>query len=328
MLSKTFPVLLLTLWIPGVASADVDVAYPKSSPVRSGSAAPAVIAATVPDCASASLVTVTAGIDTVINGDTTGQPALVDVYGCEPWDERGPEEVFELQVVDDVLLSVSLDSPSADLDVFLLSDCDGDSCVAAHISEFMADLTARPEPYYLIVDGYRGDAGAFNLTLNAQPGLLSTAACDSAESVLCGDLGFNGNILDAPNLVTMADCGSYLAFGGEDWYELELPDGAEVDIDVTGFSFDAVLWLFDACGPEAECLGYADGGVSAEDETLFFANESGADMTVLLGVDATAAVTTENGDSAFDGAFNLSISCSVPAAAEETTFGDLKSLFR
>ena len=319
----------LLLFSVTASAGEVPVSYPKADIQRDVAASvPYRGVAASPDCAAATPLTITADYDSTLNDDTTGRPSLVDSYGCETWDESGPEAVFALQVDEDVLPSVMLDSPLADLDVFLLSECDSDSCLAAHISQFMVELPARAAPYYLIVDGFQGAAGAFNLTLTAMPGLLDAQACDDAAAVACEVVSLSGNIFEQPNLVTMADCGSYLAFGGEDWFELTLSDGAELDIEVVEQTFDAVLWLFDDCGSDPVCLDYADRGLSGESEELFLVNESGAEITVLLGVDASRAFSAENGDIEFDGAFNLSISCSVPVAVEEKSFGDLKSLFR
>lgn len=323
--------IILLFGLVGAAWAQqtpVAAAYPKHGLPDRTADAPAASRGDVPDCSGATPVTVTTALDITLHGDTTGLPSLVAAYACEPWDESGPEAVFELQVDQDVLLSVFLDSPLADLDIFLLSDCDSDSCLAAHISQFLAELPARPEPYYLVVDGYRGAAGTFNLTLTAQPGLLDQMACDLATDVACDDVVMGGNVFDQPNLVTMADCGSYLAFGGEDWFRLTLPDRAELDVQVGSVNFDAVLWLFDDCGPDPVCLGYADGGVASEPESISYINESGGELSLLLGVDSIWDISTASGDSEPDGAFSLTVSCSVPVSSEQSTFGDLKSLFR
>ena len=315
-----------------VAAADFSprlVAYPKDSQDVSGRTATAASRGESPDCAGAVSLAVSASLDTVLSGDTTGGTSQVGAYACPHWDESGPYAVLALQVEQDVLLSAAIAGPGGDdLDLFLLSDCDSDSCVAAHSAAFTVELNARAEPWFLVVDGYDGAEGPFELALSAAPALLSQDACDGALDVACDTTSFQGTVFDAPNLVTLADCGSYSAFGGEDWFALTLPDSAEVSVTAGNCTFDVAVWVFEGCGPDPVCIGYADSGLSGISELWEWVNDTGGETTVYLGVDSISPIGTDTGDDPLEGLFDLEVSCTVPVAAERVSAGGLKSLFR
>ena len=110
--------------------------------------------------------------------DTRGQPSNVATYACRSdWDESGPEAVFQFHFLEAQPVTISLASllPAVDLDVFLLASADPVSCVAA--GDNGVALTALPagQDYVLVVDGYEGSAGPFNLTIQCPLGPQATA---------------------------------------------------------------------------------------------------------------------------------------------------------
>lgn len=277
-----------------------------------------------PDCASAPAHTLAPGESLTLGGDTTGGTSLVDGYAGFDWDESGPEAVFEITTSATTLLQVLLDAPAADLDVFLLSACDSDACVAGHNAEFLAEIPSGV--WYVVVDGYRGAEGAFQLEVVAHHGGLPAAACAGAETLDPATEQTPGNILDRPNLITTAECSSYLAWGGEVWYRITLPPSTRVSLTLGDQPFDAVLWAFEACGDEPTCLAYADAGTSGDPEELEFENLSAAPWEIFLGVDALAPVDSDDGGTVFDGGFVLSTSLTV--GSESSTWSALKRRYR
>ncbi len=284
-----------------------------------------------PDCDAAVPVTVALGDSLILAGDTTGGPTAVDAYGCVGWEETGPETVYAVTADEDLLLHVRLTS-AVDLDLFLLSACSADSCVAYNSGEFMVPLAARPEPWYLVVDGYRGAAGAYTLELAAYaPASPPAAVCDTTTVQTCGEqpVSFIGNLLDRPNLVVWAPCATYLAWGGEQWFAVSLPDSAELTVDLTGQPFDGSLWLFDDCGAGAACVAHADAWLAGEPESLVWRNLTGHRQTVYVAVDAWQPILGSEGDTELDGTFRVEISCTGGSvAAARTGWGALKARFR
>ena len=63
-------------------------------------------------------------------GRTSHGLSNVDGYGCVGWDESGPEMVYRLSVAAVDEIRVTLSDLAGDLDAFLLSSCDEDSCLA------------------------------------------------------------------------------------------------------------------------------------------------------------------------------------------------------
>ncbi|HPF34747.1 MAG TPA: hypothetical protein P5571_07780 [Candidatus Krumholzibacteria bacterium] len=313
-------VLAAAAWL-GTAQAAPSPKYPKT-PLPDRPAASASPLATAPDCDAATAVAIAPGDSLTFTGDTTGGASLVDRYGCNTWNESGPEAVYELTVTTTIRLHATL-AAEAELDLMLLSDCEGDSCEAAHIAEFDAELA--PGTWYVVVDGYAGAQGAFTLTLQARAGGLPQAACDGAEVVTAFDT-LTGNLLDRPNLVNAFDCASFIENGGEAWYLLTVPPRSELTVTVTNQAFDAALWLFDGCGETPQCVDFTDAELSGTEESLLIVNDLGTPWELVLGVDSFHPILSSQGGDEFDGAFDLTFGLAVPA--ERATAGGLKRLFR
>jgi len=134
-----------------------------------------------------------------------GPPAYVSAYNCSPWNESGPEVIHQITTTKTGILRASLSNLEADLDVFILSSCEADACLAYGntVAEF-AD--APPDTYYIVVDGYNGAQGGYTLTVDNI----------SCENVIC----YDGNdctqdICDPqtgtciyPNMPAGASCGN------------------------------------------------------------------------------------------------------------------------
>ncbi|MBD3366885.1 MAG: hypothetical protein GF405_01770 [Candidatus Eisenbacteria bacterium] len=116
------------------------------------------------DCSGSQRVTCLS--DSLV-GDTTGKPSNVDEYGCISWNESGPEIVYQLKVpFPNTYIVFTLDEPPGlDLDLFLLGSCDENDCLAFASSSFGYTFS-EPGTYYLVVDGYEGDAGEFALWID------------------------------------------------------------------------------------------------------------------------------------------------------------------
>lgn len=99
---------------------------------------------------------------TVYNSTTVGGATAFSSYSCAVWNESGPEKVHTVQTTVAGDLTASLSGLSSDLDVFILSSCDPNTCLAS------GDVTATatnvaPGTYYIIVDGRNGASGSYSL---------------------------------------------------------------------------------------------------------------------------------------------------------------------
>lgn len=112
------------------------------------------------DCNNA--IVLTPGVP--YNGSTAEGPSNVDAYSCVAWNESGPEVVHRIATNTDGDITATLSNVSVDLDVFILSDCDPESCVAyGGVSAHYSDAPAGT--YYIVVDGFLGVSGSYTLTV-------------------------------------------------------------------------------------------------------------------------------------------------------------------
>jgi hypothetical protein len=271
--------------------------------------------------------------------DTTAGEGVVDAYGCEPaWDESGPEHVYVLTASEDLVADAWLLDNDPDLDLVVLSDCESDSCLAQANSEVSIVLGAG-ETVYLVVDGFDGAAGAYDLRLQTRAEGVPDSICapGGAEPVAI-DQAFTetltGDLFGTPNLVSIDDCSPLAIQGGELWYALAF---APADTDTVGVGWgeyleivieatanapalDLALWLYDGCGPDAVCLAFADATNAGGVETLEWSNPEASSETVYLAVDSLRPVDQELG-----GGFELEFGATVPVRVR--SLGELRELF-
>jgi hypothetical protein len=98
----------------------------------------------------------------VIRGDTSQGENRVRQYACRPaWDESGPEWVYRLELGRSQPVTATLLNAAGDLDLFLLPSIYPETCLTAGDTYLTHNVS--PGIYFLVVDGYRGAAGAFDL---------------------------------------------------------------------------------------------------------------------------------------------------------------------
>jgi hypothetical protein len=98
-------------------------------------------------------------------GDTTGGSNNVSVYGCVPWwPMTGPERVFSLTLDTSSDVDALLSGLSSDLDLFLLTGASPASCIA-YGDNAISVRGLGAGVYYLVVDGFDGAAGPFQLNV-------------------------------------------------------------------------------------------------------------------------------------------------------------------
>lgn len=242
--------------------------------------------------------------------DTTSGESLVQAYACRPgWNESGPEHIYVLHAAEDLVLDALLADNVIDHDLILLAACHTDSCLVQANTELSAVLRAG-RTYYLVVDGYQGAAGPYQLTLETRYLGLAPQICEPGGAIAvdlatAGSTELVGNLFDAPNLVSIDDCSPVTMPGGEVWYALTLAAaetapgeggwGSHVRVTITASTgvqgLDLALWLYDGCGPDAVCLDFVDRGVAGQSETLAWQNLELQPTTVYLAVDCRRAPT-------------------------------------
>lgn len=271
-------------------------------------------------------------VDTLF-GDTTGGTSQIPSYPCAPWNEPGPEHIYQLELAEDLELTAMFVDPAdtVDLDLFLLDACDTDACLIGVNTEFTALLEAGT--YYLIIDGAGAgpaeDFGPYTVALEMRYPGVPPEVCDPTYHtvVTCAASAqiFDDNLLGKPDWVRSYDCAGTLQAGGESWFEVTVPDSNTLYVQVTTdtLSLDPSLWLFESCGADAACLDFVNAETGGQPESLEWLNETGAEATVYLGVDCFRAPEVEEG-----GNIAVEIRCDLLVDTEKTSLGSFKSLFR
>ena len=271
-------------------------------------------------------------VDTLF-GDTTGGTSQIPSYPCAPWNEPGPEHIYQLELTADLELTASFVAPadSVDLDLFLLDACDTDACLIGVNTEFTALLEAGT--YYLIIDGAGAgpaeDFGPYTVALEMRypgvpPQVCTIAGLDPVECATNVQT-LERNLYGKPDLVRDYDCAGTLQAGGESWFGVTVPADNTLYVQVTTdtLSLDPSLWLFDSCGPDVPCLDFVNDETGGQPESLEWLNETGADATLYLGVDCFRAPEVAAG-----GNISVEIRCELLVDTEKTSLGSFKSLFR
>ncbi len=119
------------------------------------------------------------------SGDTSGVPSITNSYGCLGSDETGGEQVYALSPATPVSVRVTLRSSGADLDLVVLDGgCDSNTCLARSATTLEESLAFDAGPggvSYLIVEGYHGAAGAYDLEIACEPRCVP-----DCSGVVCG----------------------------------------------------------------------------------------------------------------------------------------------
>ena len=120
-------------------------------------------------------------------GEATGTVNACSTYSCVAWNESGNEVVYEFSLpAGDWIVSVALANMTADFDVFFLDGCEEANCLYYGDSGFNTDCLTGPATYYIVVDGYNGAAGTYDLSVSCADcggGPPANDECATAELV-------------------------------------------------------------------------------------------------------------------------------------------------
>ena len=109
----------------------------------------------------------------LVSGDTSDSINTADTYRCTTWPETGPEHVYIIHPDVTCDIDAELRMYTADLDLFILTDCDESTCVAFG-NVAVTHLSAAPGTYYIVVDGYERAAGSYTLYIRSCCSVTST----------------------------------------------------------------------------------------------------------------------------------------------------------
>ncbi len=283
------------------------------------------------DCTPLQTLHLSPGFLDTLRNDTTGGESLIPGYSCAAWPEEGPEHIYRLELSETMEIFAGLrDLDSVDLDLFLLNACDTDSCLVGANLEF--SIILEPGTYHLIVDGAGTSnpaEGPYSLVIETRYFGLPPEICTDGGSIplecQASTLSLVDSTFGQPNLMQTYECSPIVERGGEIWYEITLHSYHEFTAQTTYLppNLDAALWLFDSCGPEAQCLAFADDGVGGVAESLSWTNNNHEPLVIYLGFDSYRMVDTEEG-----GAFEMDLICQSMVATSPSSWESLRARYR
>ena len=169
-------------------------------------------------------------------------------------------------------ITVSVTGLSADLDLFVLADsegeCDPEDCVESSRNAGSADDTVtfsvtEGQTYYFVIDGYAGATSEFDVAVECD----FPVRCEPARDIECGgsDAWANNRAGHTDRLVRYS-CSRWTESGPEYTYTFTAPAEGEATVSLTGMDSGVDLDVFvldgegGACDPTT-CLSY--GGVTS-----------------------------------------------------------------
>lgn len=127
------------------------------------------------------------------NGTNAGGADDVSTYTCGPQlnvENNGPEIVHSFTTTEAGLVTIDLTGLSANLELFLLSECSRRSCLQySQNSGTTAERITRFLPagtYYVVVDGYNGAISNYRLTVDCSSSCNLSTNLISLQGTACG----------------------------------------------------------------------------------------------------------------------------------------------
>ena len=104
------------------------------------------------------------------SNDGFGSWNFVDSYGCNSWNESGPEYSYLFTAPANGSVTAALTNMDADLDVFIVGATDGQcdtegACMTYGNTDATFDVVAGQQ-YHVVVDGFNGAVSDYDLTLS------------------------------------------------------------------------------------------------------------------------------------------------------------------
>jgi hypothetical protein len=230
-----------------------------------------------------------------VNGTNADGGSNINTYfDDQSW--TGPELIYEIQIPAGNV-DIQLTGLTADLDLFLVSDCTNanGNLVASSTSSGNSEAintTVTAGTYYILVDGYLGATSTFNLAVTCS----TPGTCTDPIAIACGD-NANGNNGNGTSTIDAYDDNN--ATAPELIYTFQTA-GGQIDIQLTGLAADLDLFLLTSCtvpvGAGDLVAASIEGGTTAE-----MISQTLAAGTYFIAVDGFDGATSD---------FNLSITCS------------------
>lgn len=325
MQSMTFCLFAGLLLAPSLAQG-LSSADKKSSTFGNGSR---FVSAEAIECSRAKPLTCGLAADS----SNVGVPSQVSYYGCSEYEESGGEVLYRIVLQSYSEVTLRLEGLQADLDLFLLAGCSTNACIGSSTGVSVETLSAclAAGTYYVAVDGFRGGASTFRLTMSCAPCVPCTPSvendtCEAATPVQehFGVFRATGNTRCAKDDYTDGSCTGFSSLGKDVAYRIVMPPGCSIRATLRdgadGVPLDRSMYLATSCADARNtCVAGSDMGVESV-ESFTYATAAGGIYYLI--VDSFGNGTS--GD--YDLLIELTNCSVVPVATP--TWGHVKSFYR
>lgn len=193
-------------------------------------------------------------------GSNSGGGNNVNNYNCSSWLETGPEKVHSFNHIGGAITINFVQFGGADVDAFLLGSCSSTNCFLAVDYGVATSTSTLPlGVYYIVVDGYQGAVGSYNLTVTSSNSGSSGFNCNNAVALSNG-VPYNSSNSGGGNNVSVYSCTNWLETGPEkvhSYYHTGGPISVNL-VQTSGADVDA--FLLGSCST-TNCLKEIDNGL-------------------------------------------------------------------
>lgn len=225
-----------------------------------------------------------------LTGDTTFAHNDYDPGsgGCTIYPEVGHDVTYRVTLAAGERLQATLDAPW-DRALYAVTDCAmvARTCVAGSNSgnpEHIDFTSAGGGTYYLIVDGYGNNAGAFILDVTTSPAARGGETCESAVVVPVAGGSFRSTTAGLMHRYNPPlSCTGFREQGADRAYRLHSQEGDVVEVQSAfDAGLDGALYVVRDCNNIMSCIAGADRNPAGQPEDLRYVARGAADHYIIV----------------------------------------------
>ncbi len=221
-----------------------------------------------------------------------------DSYSCpSKAGFTGYEAIYHLELDRNCLITARLDDMQENLDLFLLDDCDPNTCLqrATHSgtsAETISLTAAAGETMYFVVEGYNGNVSDYTFQVDCgcvdpDGDITGNGSCESPYGLACDDSHVYNNAQGSAVWDTYS-CSTLPVSGREIIYRYSALQSCAQTARLTNLTGDLDLFLLSDCSPDS-CLDKS-ANIGGESESISFNVTQGE--SVYLVVDGFGGATS------------------------------------
>lgn len=258
-------------------------------------------------CADAPLLT----LGTAVTGETTGG-SRSSAGSCAQGDS--PERVFRLVLAERMLVRAVVDA-NYDSSLYILGSCGGAELGcnddAGSQTRSALDVTLDAGTYFVVVDGYSGREGRFELRVDATTPMPIADVCSAAEVLVPGQRVTSTTEGAMSNF--QASCARG-ANSGDKLYRLEVAQRSRVRLDLES-DHDGALHVRRSCEDASSEVACNDDFGGPRRSQVNFVADPGTYFVIADGFEGSGRFSLEATVAAASGGNAAGDSCSAPEAA-------------